>query len=157
MGSPLYPLGLIALYLYIVKVAGPQYMKNRPAYQLSGIISLYNVTQIVLNATLFVKVSTRIYIRLCLKCDGTRAENRFRLSANGRVHLNRRGASAQSTICSRGVCISGNNAGYTIFRGSMKSTGYALHSSVSPSLPLSCITVCHHIATGLYTKTSQCY
>jgi hypothetical protein len=48
--SPVYPLGLIALYLYVVKVAGPRYIKNRPAYQLSGIISLYNVVQIVLNA-----------------------------------------------------------------------------------------------------------
>jgi hypothetical protein len=29
--------------------------------------------------------------RLRLKCDGTRAETRFRLLRNGRVHLNRRG------------------------------------------------------------------
>ena len=29
--------------------------------------------------------------RLCLKCDGTRAETRFRLSAKGRVHLYRCG------------------------------------------------------------------
>ena len=37
-----------------------------------------------------------------------------------------------------------------MFRGSVKSTGYALHSPVSPSLPLPCVTVCHHISTGLY-------
>ena len=69
-----------------------------------------------------------------LKCDGTRAETRFRLSArNGRVHLNRpEGASAQSTTGSRGVRISGSNAGYTTFRGSVQSTGYPLHSPVSP-------------------------
>ena len=29
----------------------------------------------------------------------------------------------------------------------MKSTGYPLHSPVSPSLPLSCVTVCYHIST----------
>ena len=29
-----------------------------------------------------------------------------------------------------------SNAGYTMFRGSVKSTGYPLHSPVSPSLPL---------------------
>ena len=52
--------------------------------------------------------------------------------ANGRVHLNRRGASVQSTTGSRGVRISGSNAGYTMFRGSVKSTGYTLHSPVSP-------------------------
>ena len=31
--------------------------------------------------------------------------------------------------------ISGSNAGYTMFRGSVKGTGYPLHSPVSPSLP----------------------
>jgi hypothetical protein len=69
-----------------------------------------------------------------------------------RVHLNLRGASVQSTTGSRGVRISGSNAGYTMFRGCVKSTGYPLHSPVSPSLPLPCITVCHHIATGLYCR-----
>jgi len=43
-----------------------------------------------------------------------------------------------------------SNAGYTMFRGSVKSTGYPLHSPVSPSLLLPCLTVCHHISTGLY-------
>jgi len=47
------------------------------------------------------------------------------------------------------VRISGSNAGYTMFRGSVKSTGYPLHPPVSPSLPLPCVTVCHHISTGL--------
>jgi hypothetical protein len=74
----------------------------------------------------------------------------FVFRRNGRVHLNRRGASVQSTTDSRGVRISGNNAGYTTFRGSVKSTGYPLHSPVSPSIPLPCVTVCHHISTGLY-------
>jgi len=32
----------------------------------------------------------------------------------------------------------------------VKSTDYPLHSAVSPSLPLPCVTVCHHISTGLY-------
>ena len=47
----------------------------------------------------------------------------------------RRGASVQSTTGSRGVRISGSNAGYTMFRGSVKGTSYPLHSPVSPSLP----------------------
>ena len=46
--------------------------------------------------------------------------------------------------------ISGSNAGYTMFRGSVKGTGYPLHSPVTPSLPLPCVIVCHHISTGLY-------
>jgi hypothetical protein len=119
----------------------------------------------------------------------------FVFRRNGRVHLNRRGggaAAVQSTTGSRGVGISGNNAvytmfrgsvkssgypstrqfplhfpsraspctitfqldssnaGYTMFRGSVKSTGYPLISSISPSLPLPCVTMCHHISTGLY-------
>jgi hypothetical protein len=74
----------------------------------------------------------------------------FVFRRNGRVHLNRRKASVQSTTGSRGVRISGSNAGYNMFRGSVKSTGYPLHSPVSPSLPLRYVTVCHHISTGLY-------
>jgi hypothetical protein len=74
----------------------------------------------------------------------------FVFRRNGRVHLNRRGASVQSTTGSRGVRISSSNAEYTMFRGSVKSTGCPLHSPVSPSLPLPCVTVCHHISTGLY-------
>ena len=78
-----------------------------------------------------------------MKCDGTRADTRFR--RNGRVHLNRRGTSVQSTTGSRGVRVSGSNAGYIMFLGSVKSTGYPLHSPVSPSLSLPYVTVCHHI------------
>ena len=59
----------------------------------------------------------------------------FVFRRNVRVNLNRRGASVQSTTGSRGVHISGSNAGYTMFRGSVKSTGYSLDSSVPPSLP----------------------
>jgi len=88
--------------------------------------------------------------RLLLKCDGTRAETRFRLLAKRTSPFKSAGASVQSTTGSRGVRISGSNAGYTMFRGSVKSTGYPLNSPVSPSLPLPCVTVCHHVSTGLY-------
>jgi len=144
------------------------------------------------------------FIRLHLKCDGTRTETRFLFRRNGQVHLNRQGCqfsrlpaaevcatvlvmldtpcsevvwrtlathpirqfplhfpsrvllcaitSVQSTTSSWGVRISISNAGYTMFWGSVKGTGYPLHSSVSPSLPLPCVTVCHHISTGLYNQ-----
>ena len=90
------------------------------------------------------------WYRLRLKCDGTHSETRFRLSAKRTSTFKYLGASVQSTTGSRSVCISGSNAGYTMFRGSVKSTGYPLHSPVSPSFPLPCVTVCHHISTGLY-------
>jgi hypothetical protein len=74
----------------------------------------------------------------------------FRLSAKRTSPFKSARASVQSTIGSRGVRISGSNAGYTMFRCGVKSTGYPLHSLVSPSLPLPCVTLCHHISTGLY-------
>jgi hypothetical protein len=75
----------------------------------------------------------------------------FIFRRNGWAHLNRRWASVQSTTGTRGVRTSGSNAGYNIFRGSVKSTGYPLHSLVFPSLPHPCVTVRHHISTGLYS------
>ena len=96
-----------------------------------------------------------------LKCDGTRTETGFCLSAKRTSPFKLTGASVQSTAGSRGVRISSSNAGYTMFRGSMKGTGYPLHSPVSPSLPLLCVTVCHHISTGVYkgryNSSSQCF
>ena len=56
--------------------------------------------------------------RLRLKCDGTRAETRFCLSAKRTSPFKSAGALVQSTTGSRSVRISGSNAGYTNFRGS---------------------------------------
>jgi len=85
-----------------------------------------------------------------LKCHDTLAETRFRLSAKRTSPFKSAGASVQSTTGSRGVRISGNNVGYTTFRGSVKDTGYSLHLPVSPSLLLPSVTMCHHILTGVY-------
>jgi hypothetical protein len=90
--------------------------------------------------------------RLRLKCDGTCAETRFRLSTKRTSPFKSAGASVQSTTGNRGVRISVINAGYTMFRGSVKSTGNPFHSSVFPSLPLPCVTVYHHTSTGVYIQ-----
>ena len=79
-------------------------------------------------------------VRLRLKCDGTRAETRFRLSAKRTSPFKSAVALVQSTTSSRGVRISGSSAGYTKFRGSVKGTDYLLHSPVSPSFPLPYVT-----------------
>ena len=92
--------------------------------------------------------------RLCLKRDGTRAETRFRLTAKRTSAFKSAGASVQSTAGSRGVRMSGSNAGYTMFRGSVKGTGYPLHSPSPPSFPLPCVTLCHHISSG-FSKSTQ--
>ena len=57
---------------------------------------------------------------LSLKCDGTRAETTFRLSAKRTSPFKSAGASVQSTTGSRGVRIRGSNTGYTMFRGSVR-------------------------------------
>ena len=99
-------------------------------------------------ATMITPISLNTIARL--KRDGTRAETRFRLSPKRTSPFKSAEASVQSTAGSRGVRISGSNAGYTTFRGSMKSTGYPLHSPVSPSLPLPCVTVCHQVSNATY-------
>ena len=77
----------------------------------------------------------------------------FVFRRNGQVHLNRRGHQFSRLLAAE-VCASafivGSNAGYTMFRGSVKGTDDPLHSPVSPSLPLPCVTMCHHISTGVY-------
>jgi hypothetical protein len=88
--------------------------------------------------------------RLHLKRDGTCAETRFRLSAKWTSPFKSAGAWVQSTTGSRGVRISSSNTRYTMFRGSVKGTGYPLHLPVSPSLPLLWVTMCHHISTAVY-------
>jgi hypothetical protein len=86
-----------------------------------------------------------------LKCDDTRAETRFRLSAKRTSPFKSAGASVHSTTGSLDVRISSSNAGYTMFRGSVEITGYyPFHSSVPLHFPSPCVTMCHHISTGLY-------
>ena len=87
-----------------------------------------------------------------MKCDGTRAETRFRRSAKRTSPFKSAVASVQSSTGSRAVRISGSNAGYTVFRGSVKSSGYPIHSPVSPSLAPP---VRHHISNGVYVKITM--
>ena len=71
---------------------------------------------------------------------------------NGRVHLNRRGRQFSRLLAAEVCGISGSNAGYTMFRGSVKGTGYPLHSPVSPSLPPP---VSHRVPSHLHLTTQQ--
>jgi hypothetical protein len=96
-------------------------------------------------------------VRLRLKCDGTHTETRFRLPAKRTSPFKSARSSSESTTGSRVVHISGSNTGYTMFRASVKGTGYPLHSSVSLSLPLPRATVCHHISIGFYKLSFYFY
>ena len=102
------------------------------------------------NSCLLCNLKFSVCCRLRLKCDGTCAENRFYLSAKRTSSFKSAGASVQSTTGSRGARISSSNAGYTMFQGIVKGIGYPLHLPVSLSLPLPCVTMCHHVSTALY-------
>jgi len=95
--------------------------------------------------------------RLRLKCDGTRAETRLRLSTKRTSPFKWAGGSVQSTT--------GRQAVHIILQGLYCSckpvfcshatlTGYPLHSLVSLSLLLPCVTVCQHISNAVYLHAS---
>ena len=80
-----------------------------------------------------------------LKCDGTRAENRFGLSAKLTSPFKLAGVSVRSTTGSRGVRISRQHLYRLCSDVQCKATGYPLHSHLSPSLPPP---VRHHVPSG---------
>ena len=59
MGNPLCTILLCALYVYVVKVAGPKYMKDRPPMNIRKFMVGYNAFQVILSGYIFVQV---IYI-----------------------------------------------------------------------------------------------
>ena len=87
------------------------------------------------------------------KRDGTRAETRFGLSAKRASPFKSAGVSVQSTTGSRGVRIGGQQLYRPCSDVQCKAASYPLHSHLSPSLPLPCVTVCHQVLNALY----QCY
>jgi len=75
----------------------------------------------------------------------------------GRVHLNWRrgegGGDQFSRLLAAEVCASAVVMLDTpCSEVECKTTRYPLHSHVSPSLPLSCVTVCHQVSTELYQE-----
>ena len=85
-----------------------------------------------------------------LKCDGTRAETRFRLSAKRTSPFKSAGGRQFSRLLAAEVCVSAvvmldTPCSEVVWR----CTGYPLHSPVFPSLPFPCVTVWDHISTGV--------
>nr|CAD7398518.1 unnamed protein product [Timema cristinae] len=67
IGSPVYLLVIIALYLFFVLVAGPKFMENRRPYNLKKIIAAYNIFQVVANAYLFYGLAGMVWKIYILK------------------------------------------------------------------------------------------
>jgi len=77
----------------------------------------------------------------------------FVFRRNGRVHLKRQGGVSSVDYWQPRSAISGSNAGYTVFRGSVKGTGsFASFPFTSPP----CVIVCHHVSTGVYAANQLC-
>ena len=75
----------------------------------------------------------------------------FVFRRNGRVHLNRQGRQFSRLLAAE-VCASAVVMLDTPSSEAVKGTGYPLHSPVSPSITLLCVTVCHQVSTGLYDQ-----
>ena len=80
----------------------------------------------------------------------------FVFRRNGRVHLNRRGRQFSrlpaAEVCASAVVMLDTPCSEVVWRV----LATPLHLPVSPSLPLPCVTVCHHISTGLYMNVERC-
>ena len=55
MSSPWPVLGLCAVYYYIVRYAGPAFMKDRPPYDIQKLMIAYNLFQTLLSLWVFQK------------------------------------------------------------------------------------------------------
>ena len=96
-------------------------------------------------------------INMCIaraECDGTHAETRFRLSPKRTGPFKSLGG-VSSVNYWQPRCA--HQLGYCWIhhvRRWRESTGYPLHSPVSPSLPLPCVAVCHQVPNELYNGMS---
>ena len=85
-----------------------------------------------------------------LKCDGTCAETRFGFTAKRTNPFKSAGGHQFSRLLAAEVCASAVVMLDTpCSEVECKTTGYPLHSHVSPSLPLPCVTVCHQVSSEL--------
>jgi len=55
MDTPWSTLALIALYLYVVKILGPNLMRERKAFDLKKIMVIYNLTMVVASFWMFLE------------------------------------------------------------------------------------------------------
>jgi hypothetical protein len=97
--------------------------------------------------------------RLCLKCDGTRAETRFRVSAKQTSPFKPAGWCQFSWLLAAEVCTSAVVMVVMLYTQFSEVVWriLATHSICQFPLHLAllCVTVCHHISTGLYCTFTE--
>ncbi|KAG8188616.1 hypothetical protein JTE90_005971 [Oedothorax gibbosus] len=70
MQSPFPGIAMIAAYIYFVKVAGPQFMKKRKAFELRGLMAVYNFLMVFVNLVVFLGIGHYGYFNgYSLKCQ----------------------------------------------------------------------------------------
>ena len=67
LSSPLPTLFICLTYVFIVKVAGPWWMKNREPYNIRTFLIYYNGFQVALSTYIFVQVRKKTRLKLFLK------------------------------------------------------------------------------------------
>jgi len=81
MSSPWPVLGICALYYYIVRIAGPRFMNDRPPYDIKNFVIAYNFFQTFLSLWIFSKATrfwlTGKYNLLCQPVDYSYSEDGF--------------------------------------------------------------------------------
>ena len=60
MESPLPTILLCASYVFIVKVWGPRFMRDRKPYEIKPFLIIYNLAQVVFSTYIFVEVSAEV-------------------------------------------------------------------------------------------------
>ncbi|XP_073820612.1 very long chain fatty acid elongase 7-like [Musca autumnalis] len=71
LGSPMFMVLIFATYLFIVRKWGPKFMEDRKPFKVEGLMKLYNVMQIILNAFIFYEAVRYSYWRsdFSFKCQ----------------------------------------------------------------------------------------
>ena len=82
MGSPIYTILICATYVYIVKVAGPKFMKNREPYNLRTFLIVYNFLQVALSGYIVYRVRCRLAEKksICTRCSFAEKNQKSSLS-----------------------------------------------------------------------------
>lgn len=73
LAHPFFVLFYIGSYIYIVKSAGPRWMKNREPFRIINVVRIYNILMVILNAIFFWVVLSRTYLpggKYNLICQG---------------------------------------------------------------------------------------